>query len=73
MLWAGFYDGDPRGLNQTALEAFADMVDRSIVHPSTILGKVLSGITMTSLAAEAIRGLPRLALKDGACGTRVRS
>ena len=41
MLWAGFHDGDPRGLNQTALEAFADMVDRSIVHPSTILGKVV--------------------------------
>ena len=41
MLWAGFYDGDPRGLNQTALEAFADMVDRSIVHPNTILGKVV--------------------------------
>ena len=41
MLWAGFHDGDPRGLNQTALEAFADMVDTSIVHPSTILGKVV--------------------------------
>ncbi|CAE7704216.1 unnamed protein product [Symbiodinium necroappetens] len=41
MLWAGFYDGDPRGLNQTALEAFADMVDASIVHPSTVLGRVV--------------------------------
>ncbi|CAE7810666.1 unnamed protein product [Symbiodinium sp. CCMP2456] len=41
MLWAGFHDGDPRGLNQTALEAFADMVDASIVHPSTVLGKVV--------------------------------
>lgn len=41
MLWAGFYDGDPRGLNQQALEAFADDVETSIVHPSTILGEVI--------------------------------
>ncbi|CAE7597678.1 Rabgap1l [Symbiodinium sp. CCMP2456] len=41
MLWAGFHGGDPRGLNQTALEHFANMVDTSIVHPSTILGKIV--------------------------------
>ena len=38
---AGFYDGDPRGLNHTALQSFSNMVDRSIVHPGTILGKVV--------------------------------
>ena len=41
MLWAGFHDGDPRGLNQKALEDFANMADTSIVHPSTVLGKVV--------------------------------
>eukprot|EP00439_Symbiodinium_sp_Y106_P007996 s3039_g1.t1 len=41
MLWAGFYDGDPRGLTQRALQNFANMVDTSIVHPSSILGKVV--------------------------------
>ncbi|CAE7250757.1 unnamed protein product [Symbiodinium sp. CCMP2592] len=41
MLWAGFYDGDPRGLTQRALQDFANMVDTSIVHPGSILGKVV--------------------------------
>ncbi|CAE7681471.1 mrs2 [Symbiodinium sp. CCMP2456] len=41
MLWAGFYEGEPRGLTQKALQRFSNMVDTSIVHPSSILGKVV--------------------------------
>ncbi|CAE7806277.1 mrs2, partial [Symbiodinium sp. KB8] len=41
MLWAGFYDGSPLGLTQKALQSFSNMVDTSIVHPSSILGKIV--------------------------------